>query len=178
MPTDSSSSTTTVPDESSSTTTAGDGLMDSFVIRRPLPEGTALSVDTPGFSDFEDVRGDSGTKVVLHLSNKPAAQQLLDESVLQAMLLKLLETTQYTVAFSSSDQVQAIIDASAQEAQMMRIQQEASSSLKQQMMEPSLLDDPTTRTLHYVTTLLKDRALLLEHHALTTCLLSWCCFFF
>ena len=82
-----------------------------FCIRRPREEGTTLSVDK-GFDQFEDIRGDSGTCVTIRLNDDAIAAGLLDEEKLKPIFLKILETTQYTVAFSSDADAQKIIYAS------------------------------------------------------------------
>jgi hypothetical protein len=107
---------------------------EEFCIVRPREEGTELSVQT-GFDRFQDVRGDSGTCVTLHLNQAAKEAGLLDEqAVLKPMLLKIVETTQYTVAFSTdTDGAQAIIDASAQEQQFMA---ELKREDQQMSMEP------------------------------------------
>jgi hypothetical protein len=100
----------------------GDGenkasFLESFVVRRPLPEGSALTAES-GFGGFSDVRGESGTRVTIWL-NAESRKRLLDEAALRPIFLNLLQTTQYTVAFSSDPGAQAVIDASALEASAM-----------------------------------------------------------
>ena len=93
-------------------------LCSSFRIRRPLPEGAELWVET-GFDQFHDIRGESGTRVTLHLNQQAMEAGLNDETVLKAIFLKIVETTNYTVAFSTDEGAQDIIDASAQEKAML-----------------------------------------------------------
>lgn len=89
---------------------------DQFRIARPHPEGTELTVET-GFDQFAHVRGESGTSVTIKLNASAVAAGLLDEEKLKPMFLKIVETTQYTVAFSSDAEAASIIAASAQEKQ-------------------------------------------------------------
>jgi hypothetical protein len=87
---------------------------DEFCITRPREEGAELTVEK-GFDQFQDVRGDSGTCVTLRLNQEAISAGLLEEDKLKTMFQKIIETTQYTVAFSSDQDAQAIIDASANE---------------------------------------------------------------
>jgi hypothetical protein len=82
-----------------------------FCIRRPREEGAVLSVEE-GFDQFEDVRGSSGTCVTIRLNEEAIAAGLLDEEKLKSIFLKIVETTQYTVAFSSDGEAEKIINAS------------------------------------------------------------------
>lgn len=100
-------------DSSTSAAAAPAELLESFVVRRPLPEGSVLAANT-GFGRFSDVRGESGTRVTIRLNQ--ASAHLLDEAALRPIFLNLLQTTQYTVAFSSDPGAQAVVDASAEEA--------------------------------------------------------------
>ena len=95
-------------------------LLERFCIRRPYPEGVALTAET-GFDQFQDVRGDSGTCVTLYLNDEAIASGLLDETTLRPLFLHLLQTTQYTVAFSSDDSATAIIEASGHEQLAMEV---------------------------------------------------------
>ena len=82
-----------------------------------MEEGVQPSVET-GFTKLEHVRGDSGTMVCIQL--RPTHYHLLDPETLLPLLTKILETTQYTVAMASSissQEYQAIVDASALEQQ-------------------------------------------------------------
>jgi hypothetical protein len=82
-----------------------------FCIRRPREEGAVLSAEE-GFDQFEDVRGESGTGVTIRLNEEAIAAGLLDEEKLKPIFLKIVETTQYTVAFSSDGEAEKIINAS------------------------------------------------------------------
>jgi len=92
--------------------------LSSFSIVRPYKEGTKLLVET-GFDQFHHVRGDSGTCVTMKLNDAAVRAGLLDEeNVLKPLFLKIVEATQYRVAFSSdAEQAQEIIQASAIEAE-------------------------------------------------------------
>ena len=92
---------------------------DSFRIKRPMEEGSQLTVQD-GFDQFQDVRGDSGTCITIRLNETAIAKGFLDESILKAVFLKIVETTQYTVAFSTDDQADEIIQASAKEMEAIR----------------------------------------------------------
>mmetsp|Transcript_3287 Transcript_3287/g.4812 ORF Transcript_3287/g.4812 Transcript_3287/m.4812 type:complete len:582 (+) Transcript_3287:190-1935(+) len=81
-------------------------------------EGQRPTVDN-GFAKFSDVRGDSGTCVTVYVNDRVKEAGWLDESVLKLVLAKLFETSQYTVAMSSDQDAQKIIDASKTEDQDM-----------------------------------------------------------
>ena len=99
---------------------------EEFIITRPMEEGAKLSVET-GFDKFTDVRGESGTRVVIRLNQQAINEGLLNEGKLKSIIQKIIETTQYTVAFSSDEDAQAIIEASAKEAEaMIQLQKESS----------------------------------------------------
>lgn len=68
-----------------------------------------------GYGAFEDVRGESGTRVTIRLNQHAIHAGLLDEDKLRPIFAKILETSQYSVAFSSDEDAQAIIDASKRE---------------------------------------------------------------
>eukprot|EP00977_Amphora_coffeiformis_P027388 scaffold34608_cov172-Amphora_coffeaeformis.AAC.8 len=85
--------------------------VEVFCVRRPRAEGAKLTVEE-GFDQFEDIRGESGTCVTMRLNEDAIAAGLLDEEKLKPMFLKIVETTPYTVAFSSDNEAQKIIDAS------------------------------------------------------------------
>ncbi|GKY93096.1 hypothetical protein MPSEU_000277800 [Mayamaea pseudoterrestris] len=87
---------------------------DKFSIVRPRGEGTELSVEE-GFDQFEDVRGESGTCVSIRLNQEAIDAGLLNEETLKSIFLKIVEATQYTIAFSSSSEASDIISASAKE---------------------------------------------------------------
>ena len=89
---------------------------DSFRIVRPMDEGVKPTAAT-GFGRFEDVRGESGTRVTF-LANQSAVEAgLLQEDRLRPILTKIFETSQYTIAFSSDPDANDIIGASATESQ-------------------------------------------------------------
>jgi hypothetical protein len=85
-----------------------------FFIVRPRDEGTELSAQE-GFDQYEDVRGESGTCVSVRLNREAISAGLLDEEKLKPIFLKIVEATQYTVAFSTSSEAGDIIAASAVE---------------------------------------------------------------
>jgi hypothetical protein len=99
-----------------------------FFITRPMEEGV-MPLASNGFVRFSDVRGESGTRVTIQLSQRAIEAGMLDEeNVLKPMLVKFFETSQYSVAFSSynngvvvhheeeeEEEVQSIIDASQRE---------------------------------------------------------------
>ena len=92
-----------------------DGAFQSFCITRPMAEGEEVRAAN-GFDKFEDVRGESGTKVTVRLNDAAVAAGLLDEEKLKPIFLKILETTQYNVAFSGDEEgARAIIEASTKE---------------------------------------------------------------
>jgi hypothetical protein len=98
-----------------------------FTVTRPLDEGTVPTAEN-GYGKFEDVRGESGTRVTIDLS--PAALEfgVLDEDKLKPILVKIFETSQYRCAFSSEEDAQAMIDASKEEAlDRERVQKEEES---------------------------------------------------
>jgi hypothetical protein len=80
--------------------------LQEFRIIRPFSEGTRLDdcwVDLDATKQFVQVHGESGTRVTIVLHDQAVAAGLLDESVLQPIITKLLESkTQYTVAFSQT----------------------------------------------------------------------------
>ena len=96
-----------------------DSAFDSFRVKRPMDEGSKLTTEK-GFDKFHHVRGDSGTCVTIRLNEDAIANGLLDETNLKTIILKIVETTQYTVAFSSDEQAEEIIQASAKEAEAVR----------------------------------------------------------
>eukprot|EP00559_Dactyliosolen_fragilissimus_P004779 CAMPEP_0184865140 /NCGR_PEP_ID=MMETSP0580-20130426/17097_1 /TAXON_ID=1118495 /ORGANISM="Dactyliosolen fragilissimus" /LENGTH=827 /DNA_ID=CAMNT_0027364215 /DNA_START=162 /DNA_END=2645 /DNA_ORIENTATION=+ len=72
-----------------------------FSVSRPMAEGKIPSLSN-GFSGFCDVRGECGTTVILHLSEKAISKGYLDEDgVLAPLVGKVLETSSYRVAFYS-----------------------------------------------------------------------------
>lgn len=87
---------------------------EEFRICRPREEGTILRAEE-GFDQFEDIRGESGTCVTIRLNKDAKSAGLLNEEKLKPIFLKIVETTQYRVAFSSDGDAQKIIDASAVE---------------------------------------------------------------
>ncbi|GAX22720.1 hypothetical protein FisN_4Hh168 [Fistulifera solaris] len=96
-----------------------EGYWDSlkkFNLIRPFEEGTSPTAEN-GFNQFQHVRGESGTCVTIRLNKNALDSGYLDEEKLKPVLLKIVETTQYTVAFSSDENAQEIIDASAKEVE-------------------------------------------------------------
>ena len=92
---------------------------EDFCITRPMAERGELSVAN-GYDKFEDVRGESGTRITVRLNDAAIAHGLLDENKLKPIFIKILETTQYSVAFSSDEEgSRAIIDASAKEKEFL-----------------------------------------------------------
>lgn len=85
-----------------------------FSIVRPMDEGVRPTADN-GFHTFADLRGDSGSRITIRLNDKAIDAGLLDEQKLKPIFARILETSQYTVAFSSDDDAQDIIDASQKE---------------------------------------------------------------
>lgn len=105
-----------------------------FSIVRPMHEGVRPTVDN-GFVAFEDLRGDSGTKVTIRLNEQAVEAGLLDEQKLKPIFAHILETSQYTVAFSSDEDALDVIDASRKEDEDAVISQD-----KEEEIEP--LDVP------------------------------------
>ena len=68
-----------------------------------------------GFCSFEDVRGDSGTRVTIVLKDSLVEAGWLDHEKLKPIFTKVFETSQYTVAFSSDEDAHDIIEASNKE---------------------------------------------------------------
>ena len=101
-----------------------------FSIVRPMKEGVRPTTDN-GFAAFADVRGDSGTKVTIRLNEKAVGAGLLEEQKLKPIFAHILETSQYTVAFSSDDDALDIIDASRKEDE-----DAATSQDKGELIEP------------------------------------------
>jgi hypothetical protein len=70
-----------------------------FQINRPLSEGSQPSLDN-GFNNFEDVRGESGTRVTITLSQAAIAAGFLNEKeFLVPLVTRILEKSPYRVAF-------------------------------------------------------------------------------
>ena len=64
-------------------------------IMRPMKEGM-VPTTTNGYDQFTDVRGDSGTKITIHLNNAAIAAGLLNQdSTLKPLLTKFLESSPY-----------------------------------------------------------------------------------
>ena len=95
--------------------------LSEFCITRPHPEGFELTVEN-GLDQFDQIRGDSGTCVSIRLNPAAIAAGLLEEDkVLKPLFLKIVETTQYTVAFSSDEQgARAIVEASVREREFLK----------------------------------------------------------
>jgi hypothetical protein len=87
-------------------------------INRPLPEGSKPSLSN-GFTNFEDVRGESGTRVTITLSDAAIAAGFLNEKeVLLPLLEKCLEKSPYHAAFSgccNQEEIDRILLASQRE---------------------------------------------------------------
>jgi len=79
-----------------------------------MKEGVRPTAEN-GYGAFEDVRGESGTRVTIRLNQTAIDAGLLDEDKLKPIFAKILETSQYTVAFSSDEDAQDVIDASRKE---------------------------------------------------------------
>ena len=101
-----------------------------FSVVRPMKEGVRPTADN-GFLAFADVRGDSGTKVAIRLNEKAIGAGLLEEQKLKPIFAHILETSQYTVAFSSDDDAPDLIDASRKEDE-----DAAASQDKDELIEP------------------------------------------
>lgn len=85
-----------------------------FTIARAMDEGTLPTVET-GHARFEDVRGESGTRVTIYGE--------FNEEEIRPLVAKIMATSQYTVAFGGDQENDAsIIDAS-------KIEQEARAIL-------------------------------------------------
>ena len=97
---------------------------ETFEIVRPMGEGDRPTVDS-GFDRFEDVRGDSGTRVTLRVNDDFERAGLLNENKLRPMLTKIFETSQYTLAFSSDGDTERIVGAS-------KLEEEAFKSVKEE----------------------------------------------
>lgn len=74
-------------------------------------EGQRPTVEN-GYDKFQDVRGDSGTRVTVFVNDAVREAGWLDESKLKPILTKIFETSQYTFALSTDGDAQKIIDAS------------------------------------------------------------------
>lgn len=74
-----------------------------------------------GYNKFTDVRGESGTRVTLTLSEAAISAGFLEEErVLRPLLTKILETSQYNVALAdccSEKERYELIDASRKEVE-------------------------------------------------------------
>ena len=93
---------------------SNDDCFAQFSIVRPMDEGVRPTVEN-GFNAFEHLRGDCGTRVTIRLNEKAVEAGLLVEDNLKPIFAKIFETSQYTVAFSSDEEAQDIIDASRKE---------------------------------------------------------------
>ena len=89
-----------------------------FCISRPMVEGISPTA-TNGFHNFTDVRGDSGTRVTLHLNSHAVEAGFLDqENVLRPILEKILEQSPYSVVLEdccSEEERKRIIDSNREE---------------------------------------------------------------
>ena len=74
---------------------SNESAFSSFKIMRPMKEGM-VPTTTNGYDQFTDVRGDSGTKITIHLNNAAIAAGLLNQdSTLKPLLTKFLESSPY-----------------------------------------------------------------------------------
>lgn len=88
-----------------------------FSISRPMDEGVKPTTDN-GFDKFTDIRGDSGTRITIHLNERAMEAGLLDQEKLKPMLEHILETSPYSVVLEEcldDTQRQEIIEASQKE---------------------------------------------------------------
>ena len=113
---------------------------DKFTITRPMEEGSRPTLHN-GFTHFSDIRGDSGTKVVITLNSKAIEAGFLEEqNVLKPFFSKILETSQYSVAFSTDDtkSVKAIIQASDEEDRDMEASKHENNDIDDKDFESSV----------------------------------------
>ena len=82
-----------------------------FEIARPMGEGDKPTADN-GFDRFEDVRGDSGTRVTIVVNDEFVRAGMLNEDKLKPLLTKIFETSEYTLAFSTDSDSERLIGAS------------------------------------------------------------------
>ena len=76
---------------------SNESAFSSFKIMRPMKEGM-VPTTTNGYDQFTDVRGDSGTKITIHLNNAAIAAGLLNQdSTLKPLLTKFLESSPYSM---------------------------------------------------------------------------------
>lgn len=75
-----------------------DDSFSSFKIMRPMEEGAIPTVPN-GYGKFTDVRGESGTRITIHLNQDAIAAGILDssEKFLKPLLTKFLESSPYSV---------------------------------------------------------------------------------
>ena len=74
-----------------------------------------------GYDKFQDVRGESGTRITIVLKDTLVDAGWLDHDKLKPILTKVFETSQYTVAFSSDKDAGDIIEASNREDDELRV---------------------------------------------------------
>jgi len=91
----------------------------TFTIARPMDEGQMPSAYN-GYNKFNDVRGESGTRITIKLNkNSIQAGMLNQKDVLKPMLEKLLEASPYSVILdqccTSDEERQDVINASQRE---------------------------------------------------------------
>lgn len=79
-----------------------------------MREGVVPTADN-GYDKFEDVRGESGTRVTIRLNQRAIDTGFLNEDRLKPFFAKILESSEYTVAFSTDPDAPDIIDASKRE---------------------------------------------------------------
>ena len=116
------------------TITTGENIFSHFSITRPMEEGTAPSIEN-GFDAFDDVRGDSGTRVTIKLNQAAIdAGFLKEEEVLKPLLGKFLQASPYTVILDkccTDEQRKEIVEATAREQDdSKRVQAENSASIE------------------------------------------------
>lgn len=123
---------------------------EQFTIRRPMSEGTVPTAGN-GYDQFRDVRGESGTRVTIHCVDS----DWCTEEVIRPMVTKILETSPYTVAFSTDSDAKTIIEASKQEREE-RAKIEAAGTNQNDADEDLLENGSTSRVANKAT--VKDRA--------------------
>jgi len=119
-PTPTTSATNTNPNGSSKKQTSTPSNYTHFTLTRPMKEGIKPT-SINGYNKFTDVRGESGTRVTLTLSEAAISAGFLEEErVLRPLLTKILETSQYNVALAdccSEKERDELIDASRKEVE-------------------------------------------------------------
>merc|ERR1740124_2150851 len=112
----------TDPPPKKSPTTPTTSNYTHFTLTRPMKEGIKPT-SANGHDKFADVRGESGTRVTLTLSDAAVAAGFLEEErVLRPLLEKILETSEYNVALEGccgERERLELIDASRKEMEEM-----------------------------------------------------------